>query len=216
VRGQKETAFYPDQESVSVSNHYFSKKPKSKIERGLIRTNLRGKYYEFLTASGLFSNKRIDLGTRILIENMILPKKGRLLDLGCGNGVIGLVAASINRGLNVTLTDVNERATAIAKENAERMKLNNIRILTGHIYEPIKNEKFDIIITNPPVSAGMNKIIRIIVEEAIEHLNSCGVIQLVIQWNKGGRTLAKLLENSFGSFEVLKRKSGYRVFISRL
>ncbi len=199
-----------------MSNHYFSKEPKSKMKRGLIQTKLRGKPYEFLTASGLFSSKRIDKGTRILIENMILPKEGRLLDLGCGIGVIGLVAASINQGLNVTLTDVNKRATAIAKENTERMKLKNVRILTGNIYDPIKDEKFDIIISNPPVSAGMSKIIKVIVEGAIEHLTSYGTIQLVIQWNKGGRTLAKILEKSFGGFEILERKSGYRVFCSRL
>jgi 16S rRNA (guanine1207-N2)-methyltransferase len=199
-----------------VSNHYFSKKPQSEIKKGLIKTMLRGKKYSFNTASGVFSTKKIDNGTRILIENMRLPEKGDLLDLGCGYGVIGIVAASLNPNLNVTLTDVNERATSLAKINVYRNGLKNVKILNGYIYEPITYENFDVIISNPPISAGMNKIVKRIIYDSTKHLKSKGTLQLVIQWNKGGRTLAKYLNDVFGSYQVLARKSGYRVLLSFL
>lgn len=199
-----------------MSNHYFSSKPQSEIKKGLIKTTLRGRNYSFLTVSGVFSTKKIDNGTRILIENMRLPEEGNLLDLGCGYGVIGIVAASLNPNLYVTLTDVNERAASIAKINVERIGLKNIKILNGFIYEPINQEKFDAIISNPPISAGMNKIVKRLIYDSVKHLNSKGTLQLVIQWNKGGRTLAKYLNDVFGSYQVLARKSGYRVLLSFL
>jgi 16S rRNA G1207 methylase RsmC len=144
---------------------------------------------------------------------MRLPENGTLLDLGCGYGVIGLVAASLKPELYVTMTDVNKRATAIAKENVERMQLSNVRVINGNLYDPIKNEKFDAIISNPPISAGM-EIVKLMVYGAVDHLNSGGTIQLVIKWNKGGRILSNFLEDIFGGFEILKRRSGYRIFLS--
>lgn len=199
-----------------MSNHYFSVKPQSEIKKGIIRAELKGRKYDFLTASGIFSTKKIDNGTRILIDTMKLPEKGNLLDLGCGYGVIGIVAASLNPTLNVTLTDVNERATAIAKINVKKMGLKNVKTLTGYLYEPVFHEKFDVIVSNPPISAGMNTIVKRLIYDSVEHLNSKGSLQLVIRWNKGGRTLSNYLIDVFGSYQVLTRKSGYRVFLSFL
>ena len=62
---------------------------------------------EFVTSSGVFSHKRIDNGTRLLVESMVLPSEGRVLDLGCGYGVIGITAAKKNPDLRVWMTDVN-------------------------------------------------------------------------------------------------------------
>ena len=90
-----------------MSDHYFSSRPKSRVEMGVIDAFLRGRRYRLVTATGLFSAKKIDLGTRVLVESMLIPEEGRLLDLGCGIGVIGVVAASLSPGLAVT---ANSRA----------------------------------------------------------------------------------------------------------
>jgi len=75
--------------------HYFAERPKSKPELGLVRARLRGLTFEFLTASGVFSRQRVDLGTRLLVESMVLPENGCVLDVGCGYGVVGIVAAAL-------------------------------------------------------------------------------------------------------------------------
>ena len=195
---------------VGVSEHYFSENPTSSEKLGLLRATLNGFQLEFMTSSGVFSHKRIDNGTRLLVESMVLPTEGRVLDLGCGYGVIGIAAAKKNPGLRVWMTDVNSRAVALAEEN---MRRNSVRatIIQGSLYEPVQGETFDAIITNPPISAGMAKIVEPIIKDASLHLNSGGSLQLVVQSNKGGRTVSALIEEAFGNIEVAARGGGYRV-----
>jgi len=81
---------------VGVSEHYFSENPTSSEKLGLIRATLNGFQLEFMTSSGVFSHKRIDNGTRLIVESMVLPTEGRVLDIGCGYGVIGIAAAKKN------------------------------------------------------------------------------------------------------------------------
>ena len=200
---------------VRVSGHYFSPDPDSRLEYGLIDTVLRGRRYRFLTASGVFSAKRVDTGTRVLVEAMPLPGAGRLLDMGCGIGVIGLVAALESPGLDVTLTDINPRATMVAARNVERMGLGNVRVLTGSLYEPVEGEMFDVVVSNPPISAGMRKVVEPLVRGARDHLAVGGRLLMVVQSNKGGRTLAGFLDKWFGGHEVVDKKSGYRVLSAR-
>lgn len=196
---------------VRVSEHYFSENPTSSEKRGLIKCKLRGIGLEFLTASGIFSYKRIDNGTRLLVESMVLPDEGCFLDLGCGYGVIGITAALINSRLEVTMTDVNSRAVALAAENAVRNNAMNISARLGSFYEPVENVKFETIVTNPPISAGIARVVEPIIVNAPAHLKIGGSLQLVVQSNKGGRTIATLIEDAFGEVQILARGSGYRV-----
>ena len=196
---------------VAVAEHYFTEQPTSKPEPGLIRCTLRGLSLEFLTDSGVFSHRRIDAGTRLLIESVILPTEGALLDLGCGYGPIGIVAARLSTRLSVLMTDINARAVALAEENAARNRARNVRALQGSLYEPVEGLEFDVIISNPPISAGMRRVVEPLVEGSVGHLRDGGSLQLVVQSNKGGRTLAGLMEEAYGGVEVVARRGGYRV-----
>jgi len=198
-----------------VSDHYYSPEPGSKLERGVIVAFLRGRRYRILTATGIFSSKRIDNGTRLLVESMDVPSTGSLLDLGCGNGVIGVVAASTEPSLRVTLTDVNSRATMIAAENVARMRLGNVEVLTGDLYQPVGDRRFTTVVSNPPISAGMRKVVEPLVSGAVEHLEAGGLLQLVVQSNKGGRTVARFIDEYFGEHSVASKGSGYRVLTAR-
>jgi 16S rRNA (guanine1207-N2)-methyltransferase len=194
-----------------MSEHYFSENPTSTEKRGLIKCTLRGNGFEFLTASVVFSYRRIDNGTRLLVESMTLPEEGRFLDLGCGYGVIGITAALINSHLKVTMTDVNSRALALATENAARNNAINITTCLGSLYEPVENIKFETIVTNPPISAGMARVVEPIIVNAPAHLKLGGSLQLVVQSNKGGKTIAALIKKTFGEAQILARGGGYRV-----
>ena len=198
-----------------MSDHYYSPEPGSKLERGVIVAFLRGRRYRILTATGIFSSKRIDNGTRLLVESMDVPSTGSLLDLGCGNGVIGVVAASTEPSLRVTLTDVNSRATMIAAENVARMRLGNVEVLTGDLYQPVGDRRFTTVVSNPPISAGMRKVVEPLVSGAVEHLEAGGLLQLVVQSNKGGRTVARFIDEYFGEHSVASKGSGYRVLTAR-
>lgn len=178
---------------------------------GLVRCRLRGHDFEFITASGTFSHRRIDAGTRLLIDSMVLPEDGSALDLGCGYGPIGIVAARLRPRLQVWMTDVNRRAVALAEENARRNGAENVHIIGGPLYDPVAGLSFDAILTNPPISAGIKRTVEPVIEGATMHLKSGGSLQVVVRTTKGGRNLSKLLERYFGGFEVVARRGGYRV-----
>lgn len=194
--------------------HYFSEKTKVKPKYGVIRVYLRGRYFEFLTSSGVFSHKRIDLGTRLLIESMVLPEEGSVLDLGCGYGSVGIVTATLKPKLKVYMVDINERAVKLARENAKKNLVENVRIMQGFLYEPVKELKFNVILCNPPISAGMKTVKRIIIE-APAHLKENGMLEIVVRSKIGGKIVKKFMEETFGNVEVHAIQSGYRILISK-
>jgi 16S rRNA G1207 methylase RsmC len=194
-----------------MDEHYFTARPDSKIRYGLIRARLRGGMYEFLTASGVFSSKKIDRGTALLAEKMIIKDSSRVLDLGCGYGVLGIVASRIGGDTRVVLTEINRRAVFLAKENLGRNSVDNGEVREGSYYEPIKNEIFDVILCNLPMSAGLKVVYRII-EESKEHLSQGGSLQVVVK--RGASRIKDKMLAIFGNVTILAKKGGYRVFLS--
>jgi 16S rRNA G1207 methylase RsmC len=200
-------------ERKSRSEHYFAALPKSEAKFGLIRTSLRGRFFEFLTASSVFSKKRVDLGTRLLIEAMVLPETGAVLDVGCGYGAIGIAAAASNPRVHVIMTDVNTRAVRLAKHNIEINKVTNAEVRCGYLYEPVEELTFNCVLSNPPVSAGMETV-KAIIAEAPKVMASKATFQMVVRSKIGGKTLPSTFNETFGNSAVLARESGYRVLIA--
>jgi 16S rRNA (guanine1207-N2)-methyltransferase len=192
------------------AEHYFAALPKSEAKLGLIRTTLRGNSFEFLTASSVFSKKRVDLGTRLLIEAMALPETGSVLDVGCGYGAVGIAAATSNPQLRVVMTDVNARAVRLAKQNVEKNKVHNAEVRCGYLYEPVKDLEFRCVLSNPPVSAGMQTV-KAIITQAPKVMEHEATFQMVIRSKIGAKTLPSVFNTTFGNCTVLARKSGYRV-----
>ncbi|MEM0058013.1 MAG: class I SAM-dependent methyltransferase [Candidatus Bathyarchaeia archaeon] len=195
-------------------NHYFSEKPKVKPRYRLIQACLRGKTFKFLTASGVFSKKRVDLGTKLLIESMILPESGLVLDVGCGYGAIGIAAASLNPKLHVVMVDVNERAVRLAKQNIELNKVYNAEVKRGNLYEPVEGMLFNCILSNPPVSAGLATV-KAIITEAPKHMTEKATLQMVLRSKIGGKRMQQIFQETFGNCTILARESGYRVLMAQ-
>lgn len=190
--------------------HYFSENPKSKRNISIISTVLRGHNFKFFTSSSVFSKNRIDPGTKLIIETMILPKGGIILDLGCGYGAIGIVAASTNPKLKVILTDINSRAIDLAKVNMKKNRIQNAQVKKGYLYEPVRNLIINCILVNPPVSAGM-KIVKSMIFEAPKILAHKGSFQMVIRSKIGSKILPNIFMKSFGNCKIISRRGGYRV-----
>jgi 16S rRNA G1207 methylase RsmC len=144
---------------------------------------------------------------------MVLPEEGRVLDLGCGYGVVGVVAGRVAPGLEVWMTDINERAVSLAGLNLERNGVEGV-VRQGDLYEPVEGMRFGAVLSNPPISAGLRRVVGSLVEGAVDHLDAGGSLQLVVQSSKGGRALASMMEDAFGGVEVLARGGGYRVLMS--
>jgi 16S rRNA (guanine1207-N2)-methyltransferase len=199
---------------VFVPEHYFSETPKSQARFGLLHACLRGVQFEFLTASSVFSVKRIDLGTRVLIENMVLPTRGCALDIGCGYGAVGITAAKLNPALQVVLTDVNRRAILLARQNAEKNRVFNLQVKHGSLYTPVTGLHFDTVLSNPPVSAGMETV-EALIQGAPAVIAEGGTFQMVIRSKIGKKTLPQVFKDAFGAFKILAIESGYRVLMGQ-
>ena len=191
--------------------HYYSEDPTSAFDIKKIFQNIKGTEFEFWTSPGVFSKDKIDKGTLILAENMIVGKNFKILDVGCGIGVLGIAAAKLFNA-NVVMTDINKRAVVIAKKNID---LNNIKAeaYQGNLYEKIKDNGFDSVIANPPQTAGKELCFQLI-EESKKYLKENGSLQIVARHNKGGRTLSKKMEEVFGNVKTVSRKFGYSVYLS--
>ena len=99
-------------------DHYFSADPAVPFTREPVVATVWGRRLSLTSGSGVFARGRLDIGTAVLFRETEPPVSGRVLDLGCGYGVIGLAVAVCSPATTVTGIDVNERAVLLANENA--------------------------------------------------------------------------------------------------
>jgi 16S rRNA G1207 methylase RsmC len=192
--------------------HYYTVEPTSKLKVREARLVLKnGHEYIFKTPSGVYSYGKIDKATQVLLENLKVHGK-KVLDLGCGYGVIGIVLKKEYPDLEVYMSDINKRAVEFAKINAKNHNVE-VDIRWGNLYEPWEGMKFDMIVSNPPIVAG-KKVWMEIVRKAPEFLEEGGSLQVVAYHNKGGRRIRDFMEEIFGNVEELCKTGGIRVYRS--
>ena len=164
--------------------------------------------YSFYTDNGVFSKEKLDFGTRVLIENIPLDLlHGEILDVGCGYGVIDIILGKLvdARFLGV---DVNRRALHLADMNKKENKVNNVSFLESNCYENV-SDKYDVIITNPPIRAG-KKVVYEIVMGAKDYLKKDGSLFIVVRKEQGAKSMIKDLEEIY-KVEVLNKIKGFFV-----
>lgn len=189
---------------------YYAEKPTSAHDIHELKVNLLGENFYFLTDAGVFSKRMIDYGSQVLLNTLDLEAGKTLLDIGCGYGPMGLALAKV-QGVRATLVDINLRALALAQQNADKNGID-AHIFQSDLYEKI-DSSFDYIISNPPIRAG-KKIVHSIIEEGKEHLNSSGLLTIVIQKKQGAPSAKVKMQDVFGNCEVLKRDKGYYILQS--
>ena len=190
--------------------HYYTADPSVKSEEKEIEYEVAGNHFKFITDNGVFSKNHVDIATSFMLKTIYEEVKGDILDVGCGYGVIGIIVAKNSNVSSVTMLDVNHRALELTKRNSEKNKVSDkIKIVESDGFEKI-NEKYDTIITNPPIRAGKSVIYRMY-EDAKEHLKDGGVLYLVINKKHGAPSTITFLDSLFGNCEVLDKKNGFNV-----
>ncbi|TXK78111.1 class I SAM-dependent methyltransferase [Paenibacillus sp. N3.4] len=190
--------------------HYYTQKPTVQHQLATIKEELRGKAYTFMTDAGVFSKKSVDYGSKHLIETMQFAEDARVLDVGCGYGPIGLSAAAMCPKGHVTMLDINERAVELSKDNAKRNGITNVTIQQSDLLEQVKEQRFDVVLTNPPIRAGKEVVHRIFVE-AYDCLVEGGAIWVVIQKKQGAPSAVKKLEALYSEVVEVSKDKGYRI-----
>ncbi|MEC0247176.1 class I SAM-dependent methyltransferase [Paenibacillus chitinolyticus] len=193
-----------------MADHYYTQKPTVKHDVREIEFQVGERKLRLMTDAGVFSKNEVDFGSRLLIETMALLAKARVLDVGCGYGPIGLSAAFRYPAAHVTMVDINERAVELSRQNAERNGIRNVTVLQSDKLEAVKTEKFDVVLTNPPIRAG-KQTVHAILEEACECLNPGGALWVVIQKKQGSPSAFAKMEELFGEAEEVTKDKGYRI-----
>ncbi len=200
-----------ENDAAAEPDQYFAERPRSPSARSELRFLYRGDVLHFLVDRGVFGSHGLDPGTALLIENLTVQRTDRVLDLGCGWGAVGVAAARSASGGHVVMTDVNRRAARLARLNLEKNRVENAEVRVGSTFEPVRDETFDVIATNPPYRAGRPVVLRML-EQAPGHLAPRGRLVLVGKGSQGIRYYQEWLESHWdGPVEVLGRGSGYRV-----
>lgn len=165
-----------------------------------------GKKFTFLTDNGVFSKDGLDFGSRLLLESIPLEEVGgKILDMGCGYGVFGVVIGKLTSA-NIDMVDVNLRALHLASRNAKENGVSNVNIFESNVYENV-SLKYSSIITNPPIRAG-KKIVYDIVMNARNYLEDDGKLFLVIRKEQGAKSLIVDLEKIY-NVDILKKSKGF-------
>ena len=193
-------------------SHYFQDDPNLASNIKTISFEVNGITMNLLTDNGVFSKNRVDEGSLAFLRVILPLELGKnILDLGCGYGTIGLTLAIAKKEARVTLADINSRALALCRRNAE---LNNVSqrvtILQSDIYEKIEGP-YDSIVVNPPIRAGKAVTYRMY-EESKQYLIDGGSLYIVIRKAQGAESAAKYIESLYGNIKLLDRHKGYHIY----
>ncbi|MGN1221605.1 MAG: class I SAM-dependent methyltransferase [Christensenellales bacterium] len=193
--------------------HYFIEKQHSACDFFEISQKFLDKIYYFKSCDSIFSKDCIDYGSYVLINTVLKTEKliGKVLDIGCGYGVIGIVLADNNKTASFVLADVNQTAVDLSIQNAKKNDIKNIiSIVKSDCYQNIAGT-FDFVVTNPPIRAGKQTLLNILLG-AYDKLNDNGSLIFVIKKKHGADSVKNKLAEIFKRVEVLKRDKGYYIF----
>jgi 16S rRNA (guanine1207-N2)-methyltransferase len=197
-----------------VVDHYFSDDPAGVGTRNRVTVTIAGREVDVVTAAGVFSQERIDLGTRVLLKGRLPAPAGTdLLDLGCGWGPVALTMASLAPRSRVWAVDVNPRALALTAENATRLGLPGV---TAVAPDGVPDDvRFGAIWSNPPIRIGKEPL-HDLLRRWLPRLAPGGEAYLVVQRHLGGDSLHAWLDEEFGTplgWDVGRHGSakGYRI-----
>lgn len=198
-----------------MNDHYFSSEPSAKHDLQEFSAELRGKEYFFRTDAGVFSKNEVDLGTRILIDNLALQPGQTVLDVGSGYGPIGMVAATLVGPLGqVYMVDVNQRACELARANLIRNGIHHAQVFAGDGLKALPTHlTFDWVLSNPPIRAG-KAVVYPLLTDAFHALKPGGCLLVVIRTKQGAKSLENYLADLAGGCETIEKKAGFRVLKS--
>ena len=164
--------------------------------------------YRFVSRPGVFSYGKFDDGARALTEAMEVNPGDRVLDLGCGVGTNGILAARrAGPGGAVTFADSNVRAIALAELNARALQVPAFDTRASFTMKELREGSYDVVLANPPYYAQLT-IAQLFVQRGWQCLKRGGRLFLV---TKQPDILYPVIEDAFGEPEMEERR-GYFVF----
>lgn len=175
----------------------------------MIRVKIKNMDMKFNTSKEVFSPQNIDKGTLAMLSQVEFSHGDKVLDLGCGYGIVGILSAKILGGENVVMTDVDSNAVSLSKENAALNNVDDVKIYQGNGFKDLKEKDFTMILSNPPYHADFS-VPKEFIEKGFNRLKIGGKLYMVTkrkEWYKN-----KLI-SIFGGVKITEI-DGYYVFMT--
>ncbi len=176
---------------------------------------LRGEALQLFSRPGVFSWEHLDEASAILADVMQVPPGSDVLDLGCGIGPLGLLAARLSGSGHVTLVDVDSEAVRCVQRAIDAMQLTNCRAMCSDIASAVRDDRFDLVVTNPPFHVGKATDLDVpaqFILDAWHVLKRGGTLALV-----ANRTLPyeRVIHDTFGNLTTLHDGARFKVLGAR-
>ena len=195
-----------------MMEHYFTNSDNLKSEFRTIIYKHGDEITEFTSDLGVFSKDKVDFGSNLLIDTYYKygRKNVKVLDVGCGYGIIGILLAKYMNTTS-TLIDVNKRAVHLAAMNIKKIGVN-AKAFESDIYDAV-SDTYDVIITNPPIRTGKQTVLKILTS-AQEYLRPSGELWFVIRKDQGAKSIMEILKNTY-NIEVLEKSKGFFIIVAK-
>lgn len=175
----------------------------------LLRETIFGQEIVLETGNYYFSPKGVDKGTRFLLSKVQVTEKDKVLDLGCGYGVVGISIAKQIGGEHVVMSDVSEEALLLTGANLKLNKLEQVRVVKSNGLKEISDNDFTLILSNPPYHTDFS-VAKAFIEDGYKRLVFGGKLLMVtkrLPWYRNKLT------SVFGGVKVFEQ-DGYYVFVA--
>lgn len=194
-------------------NHYFTNNENLKSEIRVLKYSYGEYNFMFNSDLGVFAKDKIDEGSKLLVETYFKygKKDVKVLDAGCGYGFVGITISKVMNA-KVDFIDINKRALHLTKMNLQNNKVQG-KVFLSNIYDNV-NEKYDVIIVNPPIRAG-KKVYMKFIEDAFNYLEDNGELWIVMRTNHGVKNIYKNLKITKKS-EILSKNKGFYVILTKM
>ena len=190
-------------------SHYFENDKNLVSEIKEFKKIIADVNFSFNTDNGVFSKGELDFGTELLIKNVLkFDLSGKVLDLGCGYGPIGIVLKKI-KNVDVVMSDINKRALHLVKMNAKK---NNVlvNVIESDGYANI-TDTFDYVISNPPIRIGKKNLYKLLTDTK-DHLKKDGSLIIVVRKEQGALSLIKDM-GVYYDVKVLDKEKGFLIIL---
>lgn len=169
--------------------------------------------YPIAFLPGVFSSGSLDPATRMLLENLHPVPKGRVLDFGCGAGVIGCYLGLQNPDAEIVMTDVSALALYCAEQSAARNAVK-ATVIPSHGLSAVEG-KFAAVYTNPPFHTGLKTDYDVtlgFIHQLSKYLQPGACLQLVAN---SFIPYLPILQDSFKAVRVQTESSKFRLYLAK-
>ena len=176
--------------------------------------NHQGQSFAVTSLPGVFSHGRLDKGTAVLLDTLKDVKAKRVLDFGCGSGVISAALALQQPEIDYTLVDCDALALASARKTLDALNVKNYLAVASDGLSEVSG-RFDLIISNPPFHQGVKThydVTEQFLKQSCDYLLKGGELRIVAN---SFLRYEPIIRKAFGNCRRLINQNGFAIYSAR-